>query len=67
MKFDIQDVILDKQALRERLARKPVGEKLRILEELRSRNLSIREGARTLRDGAKSSRDSQTLKAGNKR
>lgn len=50
MMSSMQAFLRDKQTLREQLARKPIAEKLRILDQLRIRELSIREGARQPRE-----------------
>ena len=39
--FDMREILKSKQALRQRLAARPVAEKLRLLDELRDRALAI--------------------------
>ena len=39
--FDVPEILKSKQALRQRLAARPVVEKLRLLDELRDRALAI--------------------------
>jgi len=41
MTFEIAQIIESKRAYRARLAKRPIAEKLRILEELRKRALAI--------------------------
>jgi hypothetical protein len=41
MTFEIAQIIKSKQAYRAQLAKRPVAEKLRMLEELRKRALAI--------------------------
>jgi hypothetical protein len=41
MTFEIRDIIRSKQALRARLAAQPIGDKLRLLDELRARAVAI--------------------------
>jgi hypothetical protein len=43
MSFDLEQMLKSKEAFRERLARLPIGEKLRLLDALRERALAIRE------------------------
>jgi hypothetical protein len=50
MTFDPKKMSADKLAARARLAKKPVSEKLRILDQLRVRDESIRAARATLRD-----------------
>ena len=45
MSFDLQRMLASKRALRQKLAARPVAEKLRLLDELRERELSIRRVA----------------------
>jgi hypothetical protein len=42
MSLDLQKMLADKRALRRDLAARPIGEKLRILDALRQRELAIR-------------------------
>jgi len=42
MSFDLQKILESKRALRRNLAARPVGEKLRMLDALRERELAIR-------------------------
>lgn len=42
MSFDLQHMLEGKRALRQKLAARPVVEKLRLLDELRARTLAIR-------------------------
>jgi hypothetical protein len=44
MSFDLQKTLADKRALRQRLASRPIEEKLRMLDALRERELAIRGG-----------------------
>ena len=41
MTFEMREILKSKQALRRRLAAKPIAEKLRLLDELRERTLTI--------------------------
>lgn len=41
MTFDLQQILKSKADLRQRLAARPIGEKLRLLDELRERTLAI--------------------------
>ena len=41
MTFDLRTIQQSKQDLRQRLAARPIGEKLRLLDELRARALAI--------------------------
>lgn len=54
MTFDLQEILESKRALRRNLASRPVVEKLRMLDALRERALTIRRstprGATTLRE-----------------
>ncbi len=43
MTFDLQRIRDSKQAYRRRLAARPIAEKLRLLDELRERALSLRD------------------------
>ena len=45
MSFDLQTILESKRAMRQKLAALPVGEKLRMLDALRERQLAIRGGA----------------------
>ena len=45
MSFDLQRVLESKRAFRQKLAARPVAEKLRLLDELRARALVIRAPA----------------------
>jgi hypothetical protein len=42
MTFDLQRILANKRAYRKRLATLPIGEKLRLLDALRERELAIR-------------------------
>ncbi len=42
MSFDLQKILESKRALRRDLAARPIGEKLRMLDALRERELTIR-------------------------
>ena len=42
MTFDLQKILESKRALRRALAARPIGEKLRMLDALRERQLAIR-------------------------
>ena len=42
MSFDLQRILASKRALRQRLAARPVAEKLRLLDAMRERALAIR-------------------------
>jgi hypothetical protein len=42
MSFDLQKILASKRALRGQLASAPIGEKLRMLDALRERELAIR-------------------------
>jgi len=42
MTFDLQKIIESKRAFRSNLAARPIGEKLRMLDALRERELAIR-------------------------
>ncbi len=42
MTFDLQKLLESKRALRRNLAARPIGEKLRMLDALRERELAIR-------------------------
>lgn len=46
MSFDLQKVLESKRTYRVRLAALPIGEKLRLLDALRERELAIRTSAR---------------------
>jgi hypothetical protein len=46
MRFDVEQMVKNKEALRRKLAALPIMEKLRILDELRERALAIRAAAR---------------------
>ncbi len=43
MSFDLEQMLRSKKAFRERLARLPIGEKLRLLDAMRERAVIIRE------------------------
>ena len=45
MSFDLQRMLESKRALRQKLAARPVAEKLRLLDELRAAALAIRRAA----------------------
>ena len=45
MNFDLEQMLRSKKAFRERLARLPIGEKLRLLDLMRGRALAIRNAA----------------------
>jgi len=55
MTFDLQQILASKRAFRHALAARDIVEKLALLDELRTRTL-------TLRSAQKSGRDSQTLR-----
>ena len=42
MSFDLEEMLRSKKAFRARLARLPIGEKLRLLDALRERAVAIR-------------------------
>lgn len=42
MSFDLQRILDSKRAFRQRLAARPIAEKLRMLDELRERALALR-------------------------
>jgi hypothetical protein len=42
MSFDLEEMLRSKKAFRERLAARPIAEKLRILDAMRERALAIR-------------------------
>lgn len=42
MSFDLQRILDSKRAFRQRLATRPIAEKLRMLDELRERTLALR-------------------------
>ena len=44
MSFDLEKILESKRAFRRTLATRPVAEKLRILEALRQRAITIRKG-----------------------
>jgi hypothetical protein len=46
MSFDFERIWKSKRALRERLAARPVAEKLRLLDAMRERAVAIRASAR---------------------
>ena len=50
MSFDFQRVLASKQAYRQKLAARPVAEKLRLLDELRARALAIRRSSAAARE-----------------
>ncbi len=41
MTFDMRSILQSKAALRQRLAAQPIGEKLRLLDELRARSITL--------------------------
>lgn len=45
MTFDLQEILESKRAYRVRLAGRPIGEKLRLLDVLRERQTAIRGNA----------------------
>jgi hypothetical protein len=45
MSFDLQRILESKRAFRQRLAAQPIAEKLRMLDALRARTLSLRSAA----------------------
>jgi len=45
MSFQLQNILESKRALRRELAARPIGEKLRLLDALRERELAIRAHA----------------------
>jgi len=48
MTFEMREVLKSKQILRRRLAAKPIAEKLRLLDELRERTLTILASRKSL-------------------
>ena len=48
MTFDLQHILESKRAHRQHLASRPIGEKLRLLDALRERELAIRGRSETL-------------------
>ena len=46
MNFDMQRILASKRAMRKELAALPVAEKLRMLDDLRERELAIRRSTR---------------------
>lgn len=50
MNFDLHRMLESKQVLRQRLAARPVVEKLRLLDELRARTLAIRGASTVIRE-----------------
>lgn len=50
MNFDLQRMLASKRAFRQKLAAKPVAEKLRLLDELRASALTIRRSSPVVRD-----------------
>ena len=55
MSLDLQRILASKRALRQKLAARPVAEKLRLLDDLRERELTLRRArphpaANTVRD-----------------
>ena len=45
MSFNLQRILASKRLLRQKLAGRPVAEKLRLLDDLRERELSLRHSA----------------------
>ncbi|MGD0017236.1 MAG: hypothetical protein ABSC38_06960 [Verrucomicrobiia bacterium] len=45
MSFDMQRILASKRAMRQNLAALPVAEKLRLLDDLRERELTLRRSA----------------------
>ena len=50
MRFDLQKTLESKRALRRSLSARPVAEKLRVLDVLRERALTLRRPARPVSD-----------------
>ena len=50
MTFDPQKIVESKRALRRSLTARPIAEKLRMLDELRERSLTIRHAAQSAQD-----------------
>ena len=48
MSFDLQRVLESKRAMRKRLAELPIAEKLRMLDAMRERALSVRSAKATI-------------------
>jgi hypothetical protein len=63
MTFDMEAILDSKRWLRLHLAALPIGEKLRMLDELREREISIRESA-IMRDGSGISKSRLNSKRG---
>ena len=53
MNFEMREILKSKQALRRRLAARPLAEKLRLLDELRERALTIAASRKPLKAPAK--------------
>ena len=49
MNFELRDILKSKQAFWRRLAARPFGEKLRIVEELQARSLAIAASRKSLK------------------
>jgi hypothetical protein len=45
MNFNLEQILASKRALRQKLAVRPLAEKLRLLDELRERELTLRRSA----------------------
>jgi hypothetical protein len=58
MNFDLQKILEGKRTLRCDLATRPIGEKLRMLDALRERELAIR--GRTMQSGSGTIREEST-------
>jgi len=52
MNVDWERIFAGKRAMREKLARLPLTEKLRMLDELRERTLAIRRAAGAVKEGS---------------
>ena len=50
MNFDLQRVIASKRAYRQKLAARPIAEKLELLDELRARTLAIQRASTATRN-----------------
>ena len=52
MSFDLAKILQSKRALRQRLAARPIAEKLAMLDALRERELALRSSGRAAGSGA---------------
>lgn len=52
MTFDVHKIMAGKQAYRQRLAALPIGEKLRLLDELRAREIALRNADKSAKHRA---------------